>query len=138
MRKLIIIFVAVILSSCSRKIVQSEYSDTVYISSMMHDSIYIEKETVRVDSVVVHDSIVITKTEQGCVVFVEKFRTKDSFIDLTQTHYGANVSKKDSSFVDKKTYEEKYIPPEDSRSFGIIALLLAIAAVWGIIKIFRR
>lgn len=144
MKKIIafLIIMTAALCSCSRKVVGRIETDTVYVTSVRYDSIYIEREKVVVDSVVIRDSIIVTKDEQGGVTALEKYHSRDSSVERETTKLEANVARTDTLYVEKSNTEKVYVPPENNLLMIKIGILIGFIAsmvlCWLFLKLTKR
>ena len=119
----VMVFVIVLLTSCSPKV--------IYVPEVHTDSIYITKH--QKDSVWLHDSILVT--EKGDTIRVEKWHTK--YIER-QVHDTCFVTKTDSVAVPYPVKEKLTIKDKFDiylQCMGIVfGILLVFIAIWLVTK----
>ena len=119
----VVVFVIVLLTSCSPKV--------IYVPEVHTDSIYITKH--QKDSVWLHDSILVT--EKGDTIRVEKWHTK--YIER-QVHDTCFVTKTDSVAVPYPVKEKLTIKDKFNvylQCMGIVfGILLVFIVIWLVTK----
>ena len=119
----VMVFVIVLLTSCSPKV--------IYVPEVHTDSIYITKH--QKDSVWLHDSILVT--EKGDTIRVEKWHTK--YIER-QVHDTCFVTKTDSVAVPYPVKEKLTIKDKFNvylQCMGIVfGILLVFIVIWLVTK----
>ena len=119
----VMVFVIVLLTSCSPKV--------IYVPEVHTDSIYITKH--QKDSVWLHDSILVT--EKGDTIRVEKWHTK--YIER-QVHDTCFVTKTDSVAVPYPVKEKLTIKDKFDiylQCMGIVfGILLVFIVIWLVTK----
>lgn len=119
----VVVFVIVLLTSCSPKV--------IYVPEVHTDSIYITKH--QKDSVWLHDSILVT--DKGDTIRVEKWHTK--YIER-QVHDTCFVTKTDSVAVPYPVKEKLTIKDKFNvylQCMGIVfGILLVFIVIWLVTK----